>query len=345
MQFFIFKKILRTLLKVRKKTALLLCFYCLCFTLSAQQMDTLGVVKDSINIVNDSLSLSTIDTTVINDIDTLPFKPKRAALLSAMAPGLGQAFNKQLYKTPIYPGAMVVSLSSYLHYRNLFNDSTEDLDNFSIKLMPEEDTMRNEIRIKQTQSRQLANTALFMTSFFYVANIVDAYASAGIKNQMLNRQHSPLLAAYRSAALPGLGQVYNKQYWKVPVVWAALAGTGAFVAYTYNRRKCYGDVYLNRVRYNFYDENLIEKCFSNPATEQRLSDADLLRLRDFHKKNFERAIIAMGAVYLLNIADAIVYGHLRNFDVDDNLDLSVRPVFHYQINDVSFAGIGIVLKL
>lgn len=339
MQFIIFNKILRTLLitKGSKKMGLLLSFHCLCLILSAQQMD-------SLSIANDSLTLSTIDTTVvINKEDTLKFKPKRAALLSTIVPGLGQAFNKQLYKTPIYSGGMVLSFATHLRYRNLFNQYSEELDKLTITLIPEEDSIRNLIRLDQNQSRRVANTALLMSGFFYLANIVDAYASAGIKNQSIERQHSPLLAAYRSAALPGLGQIYNKQYWKVPLVWAALAGTGAFVGYTYTRRKCYGDIYLNKVRYNYRDEALIERCLPNSTNAD--NEAELLRLRDFHKKNLERSILAMGAVYILNIADAMVYGHLRNFDIDDNLDLSVRPVFHYQINDVSFAGIGIVLKL
>jgi len=345
MQFFILNKILRTLLKakVSKKMALLLSFYCFGFTLYAQQTDSLSIVKDSLKLSTVDTTVVIKDTTVIHKKDTLPFKPKRAALLSTMVPGLGQAFNKQLYKTPIYPGAMVASLSTHLYYRKMFDDYSTDLDVLSVQFNSGEDSIRNDIRLKQTQSRQRANASLFVGSFFYLANIIDAYASAGIKNQSLNRQHSPLLAAYRSAAFPGLGQVYNKQYWKVPVVWAALSGAGFFVVYTYSRRKCYGDVYLNKVRYNYKDEALIERCLPNPATAE--NEAELLRLREFHKKNLERFIIALGAVYLLNIADAMVYGHLRNFDIDDNLDLSVRPVFHYQKNDVSFAGIGIVLKL
>jgi len=322
-----------------QKAGLFLLFNFWVIILSAQQMDSLSLLNDSLT----QNTLNTIDTILTEKKDTLPFKPKRAALLSTMVPGLGQALNKQLYKTPIYPGGMVASLLTHVRYRKLFKNYSNDLDKFSIKLNPDEDSLRNLIRVKQLQSRQFANATLFISGFFYVANIIDAYASAGIKNQNIQLQHSPILAAYRSAAFPGLGQIYNKQYWKVPVVWAALAGTGFFVTYSYNRRKCYGDVYLNNVRYNYEDEELIERCLPNPATAE--NNAELLRLRDFHKKNFERAVIALGAVYILNIADAMVYGHLRNFDIDDNLDLSIKPVFNYRINDVSFAGVGIVLKL
>jgi len=318
---------------------------CLFLIFNLTSLLTCAQETDTLQLTSDSLTINTIDTASLSKKDSLLFKPKRAALLSTILPGLGQAYNKQLYKTPIYPGAMVLSFSTHLQYRKLFNDYSDDLSDLSNNMLPSADSLRNLVRIKQQNSRQIANTALFMTSFFYLANIIDAYASAGIKNTTVKNQHSPMLAAYRSAALPGLGQIYNRQYWKAPLFWAALAGTGVFASYTYKKRKCYGDVYLNRQRYNYYDEDLVDKCFSSPAAEQRLTNENLLRLRDFHKKNFERSLIAMGAVYLLNIADAIVYGHLKNFDIDDNLDLSVKPVFHYQTNDVSFAGIGIVLKL
>ncbi len=323
------------------KVSLLGLFIWLNFNLAAQQP------LDSLSLTNDSLNVNIADTASILQKDTLPFKPKRATLLSAAVPGLGQAYNKQLYKVPIYPGVMLLSFSAHLRYIKLFDGYSEELAKLSSPLVNTsgDRALRNAYRVKQEQSRKIANASLAMGGFFYVANVIDAYASAGIKNKKVEGQHSPLLSAYRSAAFPGLGQLYNKQYWKAPVFWAALAGTGFFVTYTYQRRKCYGDVYLNRVRYNYVDEDLLDQCFSNPNRVRNSPDSEFLRLREFHKKNYERALIAMGAVYLLNIADAMVYGHLKNFDIDDNLDLSVKPVFHYQPNDVSFAGLGIVLKL
>lgn len=318
---------------------------CLILVFNLPFILTCAQETDTLQLANDSLSVNTIDTTNLNKKDSLLFKPKRAVLLSAIVPGLGQAYNKQLYKTPIYPGAMVLSFTTHLYYRNLFDKYSNQLNNLSNNLLPNEEELRNLTRIQQNNSRQIANTALFMTGFFYVANVIDAYASAGIKNTTVKNQHSPVLAAYRSAALPGLGQVYNKQYWKAPLVWAALAGAGGSAYYFYQRRKCYSDVYLNRLRYNYDDDELFNKCFDDPNGVKNSSTTYLLRKREAHKKNLDWSLIAVGAVYLLNIADAIVYGHLKNFDIDDNLDLSVKPVFHYQTNDVSFAGVGIVLKL
>jgi len=272
------------------------------------------------------------------DIDVI----KRATLASTILPGLGQAFNKQIYKTPIYPGAMVFSISTGFGYRSIFNNYSDSLtlaSNISI----DGDSIRNRLRIKQNNARIVSNNAFAMAGFMYAANILDAFVSAQIKERSKNATYSPLLAAYRSAALPGLGQITNKQYWKVSVFWLLLSGTGVAAVYTNNKKRCYTNIYLNRVRYNYENTELINRCLSNPSRAD--DEAYLLQLRAFYKRYFEISLIGMGIAYALNIADALVYSHLNNFDMDDSLSISIQPVFIPVSASDNYFGINLKLSL
>jgi len=127
----------------------------------------------------------------------------------------------------------------------------------------------------------------------------------------VQRAHSPTKAALFSAVLPGMGQVYNKKYWKVPIIYAG----GGFVYYLYD--------YYNRNYNNFsnaYSAFLNEKIdeYRNLTTEESLKAA-----KDFYRRYRDLNVIIMVGVYLANIIDATVDAYLFNFDV--SRDLSLRP--------------------
>jgi len=297
-------------------------------------------VIDSNILSNDTTALP-LDTTRIKN-KFLKFNPDRSALLSTIVPGLGQINNKQIYKTPIYPGAIVLGITTGLAARSSFKNIGQTIENTS------NIDVRNTLRKRQTNRRHTANGAFIFAGAAYGANIIDAYISAYIKSE--DKDHSPLKAGYRSATLPGLGQIYNKQTWKVPVFYTGLIASGGFAIYSLNKKDCYGEIYLNRVRYNYddLDTELINNCLVTPSQINLFDDDSLLRNRDFHRRNSEVGFIIMSAVYVLNILDAVVFGHLHNFDVDGGLDarLQVRPIFNEPlINHTNYSGIGLKFNL
>jgi len=310
----------------------------------AQDIDsTKNVLK------SDTIGLAISDTTFVEPQDSIPKRPpvnkkliRRATLASALVPGLGQAFNKQIYKTPIYPGAMVFSVSTGLGYRSIFNNYTDSLS-LETGLDSIAKNRRDQLRTKQNNARIISNSAFAAAGFMYAANIFDAYVSAQIKERTKNDGYSPMLSAYRSAALPGLGQITNKQYWKAPLFWLMLSGTGAAAVYWYDKKQCHSKIYLNRIRYNFEDVELWEDCVFN--SNRTLSDADLLGYHERYKRNYEIFLIATGLAYFLNIADALVYSHLNNFDMDDSLSISVQPVFMPLSAGDNYFGISLKLSL
>lgn len=130
------------------------------------------------------------------------------------------------------------------------------------------------------------------------------------------RRHSPTLAAIFSAVLPGLGQGYNKKYWKIPIVYAGLGGLGFGVGYTAAQFKGYRNAYRLEV-----DEN--------PNTTGSFKGienaAELKTYRDFQKRNLDICSIVLSVWYLLNIVDAAVDAHLFNWNMKDDLDVSWAP--------------------
>jgi len=328
---------------MKLKVLFSVCFFILSLVFCMAQTEEQNILESDTSLIISN------DSTVVEVQDSTKKRPpvdkkkiKRAALASTILPGLGQTFNKQIYKTPIYPGAMVFSISTGLGYRSIFNKYTDSLG-LAATILVGGDSIRSGLRHKQNNARKISNSAFAVAGFMYAANILDAYVSAQIKERSKNMSYSPMLAAYRSAALPGLGQITNKQYWKVPIFWLLLSGTGVAAVYTNNKKQCFTNIYLNRVRYNYEDMDLINRCL--PNQNNNYSDAALLELKDYYKRYFEISIIAMGLAYVFNIADALVYSHLNNFDIDDSLSISVQPTLVPTVNGNNYLGINIKLNL
>jgi len=137
------------------------------------------------------------------------------------------------------------------------------------------------------------------------------------------KKHSPTKASLFSAVLPGLGQVYNKKYWKVPIIYA---GLGIFTYYAVQENSAYverKDAYLGRVN---GDSTHYDKFMESG---NYYSDDALLSSVELHKRNRDLMIILDVMIYLLQIVDASVDAHLFYFDVSDDLSLHYRPNFLY----------------
>ncbi len=120
--------------------------------------------------------------------------------------------------------------------------------------------------------------------------------------------HSPALATLLSAAVPGAGQIYNRSYWKVPLV----LGFGAyFTSQWLHYNRLTGDA---RDR---YAESLLRTPGGNPTQ---------LSLREFYKEQRDTYTWYLVILYVLNVADAFVDATLFDFDVGDDLSVRVLPV-------------------
>ncbi|WP_031429225.1 DUF5683 domain-containing protein [Flavimarina sp. Hel_I_48] len=133
------------------------------------------------------------------------------------------------------------------------------------------------------------------------------------------RPLKPAQVAFYSAVLPGLGQAYNKDYWKVPIVYAAL-GTGVGIA-VYNQKEFqrYRTAYKDRIAGRIDEFTLVAE--DGTLNEVFTADA-LLRAQTQFRRNKELAILISAGIYVLQIVEANVRAHLSQFNVDDTLTLN-----------------------
>lgn len=160
-----------------------------------------------------------------------------------------------------------------------------------------------------------------------------------IANQTIKRQPidplRPSKAAFYSAILPGLGQAYNKKYWKVPIVWGAI-GAGVYF-YVRNDRQFdrYRDAYKRRLA-GFTDDE-----FYGEGDTPLISNDGLIRAQQQFRRNKEVSLLITLGLYALNIIDANVDAHLLQFNVDENLSLSP----HFQYNEMeNSSDLGLTLN-
>lgn len=131
-------------------------------------------------------------------------------------------------------------------------------------------------------------------------------------NQFIDQYPRPITAAYFGLFFPGGGQLYNKDFWKVPIVWGAYAGIGYTIIQNTKNYRLYRDAVLMRL--------------NNEADPFPQFQIEGLRFqRDFYRKNVERAYIGLIAVHALSALEAFVACHLKSFDVSDDLSFSILP--------------------
>lgn len=159
------------------------------------------------------------------------------------------------------------------------------------------------------------------------------------------RQKNPLTparAAFYSAVLPGLGQIYNRSYWKVPIVYGAI-GTGMyFYINNNNQYNRYRDAYKSRLagfqNDEFYDINNSGIIPGSPD----VSDEALRNAQEFYQRNRDLSLLITVGLYVLNIIDANVDAHLKQYNVSD--DLTFRPYLEQDQNSLN-TNFGVSLSM
>ncbi|MCK5729637.1 MAG: hypothetical protein KAH68_01100 [Draconibacterium sp.] len=142
--------------------------------------------------------------------------------------------------------------------------------------------------------------------------------------------HSPKQAAIYSAILPGLGQAYNKKYWKIPIIYAGFGALGYFISWNNKNYKvlklAYGDLtdddpntdsYLDLDAAQYYD--------LDNESERSQFQTGLNKQQDYYRRNRDLMIISTAAFYALNIIDASVDAHLFDFDISEDLTFNWQP--------------------
>ena len=163
---------------------------------------------------------------------------------------------------------------------------------------------------------------LFIFCFFLIS-----FANA---QDLTEPIQSPRKAAILSSTLPGLGQIYNKKYWKIPIIYAGLLTSAYYINDNNVQYKRYKDAYLKRLDNNPDNDDFVGEY----------SSGDLLILKDFYRRNREVSILCFVGTYIINVLDASVDAHLFDYDISEDISLHMTPT-----STTNFNGLSLTLNL
>lgn len=233
----------------------------------------------------------------LRGIDSLSLS--KVTFTSIIAPGFAQAYNRQYWKIPaLYAGGAALIYGG-VRSRELYRQTGN--------------------------SKYMSNSNIFYTGagLLYVGALLDGLANYKTRNEV-----EPIKATLYSTFLPGLGQAYNGEYWKIPVIY----GGFAFFYYWFDLN----NMQYTRFRTAYQKESAYSQGVSTEQSEfgGRLSVQSLKNYRDSFRRNRDFAVLYLALFYAVNVIDATVFAQLSNFNVDENLSFNLAPAV---INSGMFA--------
>jgi hypothetical protein len=165
-------------------------------------------------------------------------------------------------------------------------------------------------------------------------------------------QPQPLKATMMAVVLPGLGQIYNRKYWKIPLVYAGFGSMAYFISFNSTNYTKYV-----QATQDFIDQNPATNRFKTVPGLENIDPAttslqnynnykdQLYRRIDYYKRYRDLSYIGIAAWYLASIIDANVDASLFNYDVSDNLDIAVLPTEIALPGGFVGAGLNVSLKI
>ncbi len=149
-----------------------------------------------------------------------------------------------------------------------------------------------------------------------------------------SKKASKTKAVLLAVILPGAGQFYNEKPWKVPILYGGIITNAYFTEFN-NRRY---QLFKNALR------EFRESGNNTSSTFPYLNEDGLIRNVDYWRRNRDATYLLYGAIYVLNIVDALVDAHLSGFDVSDDLSMKIEPAFETMTAQGNTVGISFKLK-
>lgn len=252
-------------------------------------------------------------------IDSL--KTKHLWLASQVLPGSGQIINRQYWKVPVFYAGM----GSLLYLANDANKTYKSLKSDYLNLDPTS-LDKETYKIRYTKMQQTRNLYIAGASVFYLASVLDAI-------MVYNKdKHSPAVATIFSTLVPGLGQVYNKKYWKVPIVYGGLSTMIMLVDW-------------NNRGYTRFRTAI--KLYPKDEFGGARKPDELLLYENAYRRNRDVAFVGLIGVYVLNIIDANVDANLYDWNIGDDLSFRVEPSIinqNFALQSIETPAFGLTCK-
>lgn len=246
---------------------------------------------------------------------------RKVSFTSAILPGFGQIYNKQYWKLPILYSTLGTSIGMWVHQQNKYKPLKQQFELMTDQGLKRTEEM-NALQREMIKHNTLKQAFMFTTLASYIYFIGDAavcYAT--------NDVSAVSRATTLSTICPGAGQLYNKSYWRVPIVIGGFATTIYCVDWNNRGYQRFKKAY--RLRFD-YDEH--PELYPNGSQDEfngRYASSFLKNLRNSYRRNRDLCIILTAGIYILQIVDAHVDAHLRDYDISDDLSVEVTPMINY----------------
>lgn len=255
---------------------------------------------------------------------------RKVCIASAIMPGFGQIYNKQYWKLPILYGTLGASLGMFIYEHKKYTPLKNEFDALTDKGMHRTEYLNALQRdmIRHNTLRQVFLVSTIASYLYFIGDAAMCYAT--------NNVSSVSRATTLSTICPGAGQIYNKSYWRVPIVVGGFATTIYCIDWNNRGYQRFKKAYRLRQAYDTAPEEYPQG--SPDEFGGRYSATFLKNLRDSYRRNRDLCIIITAGLYILQIVDAHVDAHLRDFDITDDLSVDVTPAIDYSYNPM--VGMG-----
>lgn len=240
---------------------------------------------------------------------------------AAVLPGYGQIYNKQYWKLPILYSTVGAGLGMIIYENSRYQPLKRQFDEMTNKGLtrtPELDRLQTNMMRSSTR-RTIYIGATILSYLYFIGDAALNYKT--------NEVSSVTKATTLALICPGAGQIYNKSYWRVPIVLGGFATTIYCIDWNNRGFQRFKKAYRLRAE---YDKN--PEAFPGGSTDEfggRYSATFLKNLRDSYRRNRDLCIILTAGMYILQAIDAHVDAHLRDFDISDDLSMNVAPMVDY----------------
>lgn len=263
--------------------------------------------------------------------------------LSLPLPGFGQIYNKQYWKLGVLYPVVGASIGMFVHENKQFKPIKAQYNQYLIDhgymRTPELDEIQTKL-IKHNTRQQIYAGIAIASYLYFIGDAAINYTT----NEVSRIKKATTL----STIFPGAGQIFNKSYWRVPIVWGGLASTIYTIDWNNRGYQRFKTAYSLVIDYEkLSPDERLEKYPNGAPDEFRgaYSSTFLKNLKDSYRRNRDLCIILTAGVYLLNILDAHVDAHLQDYDISDDLSMNIEPYFDYTtVNTQPVYGLSMSLK-
>ena len=203
---------------------------------------------------------------------------------SVIMPGTAQIYNKQYWKLPIVYGGIGALAGTGGYYLHQYKKSGN----------------------MDLQAKNTGTWLMVGAGMVYWGSLMD-----GVASYKSAREPNPGRAALYSALLPGLGQIYNGEYFKVPIYWGCLLGATHFLM-------------NNNTNYKRF-KRIHNEATTDPNYSQSISAETAKWYRDEYRRYRDYSIVATALFYFIQVIDANVFAYMHDFEVTDDITMNIEP--------------------